>query len=111
VMGQDYIRTARAKGLSQCLVVGKPALRNAMIPPITLLGIQFGILIGGAVVTETVFARPGIGFMLVDAVLSKDLPLVQALIVYTTSAYILINLAVDLLYSAIDPRISLGKAA
>jgi ABC-type dipeptide/oligopeptide/nickel transport system permease component len=109
VMGQDYIRTARAKGLSQWLVIGKHALRNAMIPPITLLGIQFGILIGGAVVTETVFARPGIGFMLVDAVLSKDLPLVQALIVYTTSAYILINLAVDLLYSAIDPRISLGR--
>jgi ABC-type dipeptide/oligopeptide/nickel transport system permease component len=110
VMGQDYIRTARAKGLSQWLVVGKHAMRNAMIPPITLLGIQFGILIGGAVVTETVFARPGIGFMLVDAVLSKDLPLVQALIVYTTSAYILINLLVDLLYSAIDPRISLGRA-
>jgi peptide/nickel transport system permease protein len=111
VMGQDYIRTARAKGLARRVVVYKHALRNAMIPPLTLLGIQFGILIGGAVVTETVFARPGIGAMLVQAVLSKDQPLVQALIVYTTSAYIVINLVVDLLYSAIDPRISLGKPA
>jgi ABC-type dipeptide/oligopeptide/nickel transport system permease component len=111
VMGQDYIRTARAKGLSRWVVVYKHALRNAVIPPLTLLGIQFGILIGGAVVTETVFARPGIGAMLVQAVLSKDQPLVQALIVYTTSAYIVINLVVDLLYSAIDPRISLGKNA
>jgi ABC-type dipeptide/oligopeptide/nickel transport system permease component len=111
VMGQDYIRTARAKGLTRWVVVYKHALRNAMIPPLTLLGIQFGILIGGAVVTETVFARPGIGAMLVQAVLSKDQPLVQALIVYTTSAYIVINLVVDLLYSAIDPRISLGKSA
>jgi ABC-type dipeptide/oligopeptide/nickel transport system permease component len=111
VMGQDYIRTARAKGLARWVVVYKHALRNAMIPPLTLLGIQFGILIGGAVVTETVFARPGIGAMLVQAVLSKDQPLVQALIVYTTSAYIVINLVVDLLYSAIDPRISLGKNA
>jgi peptide/nickel transport system permease protein len=110
-LGQDYIRTARAKGLPERTVVYKHALRNAMIPPLTLLGIQFGILIGGAVVTETVFARPGIGAMLVQAVLSKDQPLVQALIVYTTSAYIVINLVVDLLYSAIDPRISLGKPA
>lgn len=110
VMGQDYIRTARAKGLARWVVIYKHALRNAMIPPLTLLGIQFGILIGGAVVTETVFARPGIGSMLVQAVLSKDQPLVQALVVYTTSAYIFINLLVDLLYSAIDPRISLGKA-
>jgi ABC-type dipeptide/oligopeptide/nickel transport system permease component len=111
VMAQDYIRTARAKGLARWVVICKHALRNAMIPPLTLLGIQFGILIGGAVVTETVFARPGVGAMLVQAVLSKDQPLVQALIVYTTSAYILINLVVDLLYGAIDPRISLGRAS
>src|SRR5262249_50590818 len=88
-MGQDYIPPAKAKGLARWRVVYPHARRTAVIPPVTLLGIQFGILIGGAVVTETVFARPGVGAMLVDAVLSKDLPLVQALVVYTTSAYIL----------------------
>ena len=110
-MGQDYIRTARAKGLSRAKVVFKHALRNAMIPPITLLGVQIGVLIGGAVVTENVFARPGLGTMLVDAVLTKDMPLVQALVVYTTAAYLLVNLTVDLLYGVIDPRIRLRRAA
>ncbi len=106
-MGQDYIRTARAKGAGPARVVLKHALRNAMIPPMTLLGIQVAVLIGGAVVTETVFARPGLGHMLVDAVLAKDIPLVQALVVYTAGAYIVINLLIDLLYGAIDPRIKL----
>ena len=110
-MGQDYIRTARAKGLSRAKVVFKHALRNAMIPPITLLGVQIGVLIGGAVVTENVFARPGLGTMLVDAVLTKDMPLVQALVVYTTAAYLLVNLTVDILYGVIDPRIRLRRAA
>ena len=110
-MGQDYIRTARAKGLSRAKVVFKHALRNAMIPPITLLGMQIGVLIGGAVVTENVFARPGLGTMLVDAVLTKDMPLVQALVVYTTAAYLLVNLTVDILYGVIDPRIRLRRAA
>ena len=110
-LGQDYIRTARAKGLPRAKVIFKHALRNAMIPPITLLGIQIGVLIGGAVVTENVFARPGLGTMLVDAVLTKDMPLVQALVVYTTAAYLLINLAVDLLYGLIDPRIRVGRTA
>jgi ABC-type dipeptide/oligopeptide/nickel transport system permease component len=109
-MGQDYIRTARAKGLSRAKIVFKHALRNAMIPPVTLLGVQIGVLIGGAVVTENVFARPGLGTMLVDAVLAKDMPLVQALVVYTTAAYLLVNLAVDILYGVIDPRIRLGRA-
>ena len=109
-MGQDYIRTARAKGLSRAKVVFKHALRNAMIPPITLLGVQIGVLIGGAVVTENVFARPGLGTMLVDAVLTKDMPLVQALVVYTTAAYLLVNLTVDILYGVIDPRIRLRRA-
>jgi ABC-type dipeptide/oligopeptide/nickel transport system permease component len=110
-MGQDYIRTARAKGLPRAKVIFKHALRNAMIPPITLLGIQIGVLIGGAVVTENVFARPGLGTMLVDAVLTKDMPLVQALVVYTTGAYLLVNLVVDLLYGLIDPRIRIGRTA
>ncbi|MHB2165913.1 ABC transporter permease [Alsobacter sp. R-9] len=110
-MGQDYIRTARAKGLPRARIVLKHALRNAMIPPVTLLGVQIGVLIGGAVVTENVFARPGLGTMLVDGVLTKDMPLVQALVVYTTAAYLFVNLMVDILYGIIDPRIRMGRAA
>ncbi len=110
-MSQDYIRTARAKGMPVATVIFKHALRNAMIAPLTLLGIQIAVLIGGAVVTENVFARQGLGTMLVDAVMTKDLPLVQALVVYTTAAYILVNLVVDLLYGAIDPRIRAGRTA
>ncbi len=108
-MGQDYIRTARSKGLPRIKVVLKHALRNAMIPPITLLGIQFAVLIGGAVVTENVFARPGLGTMLVDAVLAKDMPLVQALIVYKTAVYVLINVVIDLIYGIIDPRVRMER--
>ena len=93
VMAQDYIRTAYAKGLTAVRVVAKHAMRNAIIPPLTLLGIQFALLIGGAVVTETVFARPGIGRLLVLAVLEKDFPVVQGVVVLTTAAYVLINLA------------------
>ncbi len=110
VMGQDYIRTARAKGLPPAKIVLKHALRNAMIPPVTLLGIQFALLIGGAVVTENVFARPGLGTMLVDAVLTKDMPLVQALVVYKTAAYVIINVCIDLIYGAIDPRVRMERA-
>lgn len=109
-MNQDYIRTARAKGLSRSRIAFKHALRNALIPPVTLLGIQIAVLIGGAVVTENVFARPGLGTMLVDAVLTKDLPLVQALVVYTTAVYVIINLIVDLLYGVIDPRVQARRS-
>ena len=105
VMAQDYIRTAYAKGLTTVRVVAKHAMRNAIIPPLTLLGIQFALLIGGAVVTETVFARPGIGRLLVLAVLEKDFPVVQGVVVLTTAAYVLINLAIDIAYGIIDPRV------
>jgi ABC-type dipeptide/oligopeptide/nickel transport system permease component len=105
VMGQDYIRTAYAKGLTAARVVGRHAMRNAVIPPLTLLGIQFALLIGGAVVTETVFARPGIGRLLVQAVLEKDFPVVQGVVVLTTAAYVLINLLIDIAYGIIDPRV------
>jgi ABC-type dipeptide/oligopeptide/nickel transport system permease component len=105
VMAQDYIRTAYAKGLTVTRVIAKHAMRNALIPPLTLLGIQFALLIGGAVVTETVFARPGIGRLLVQAVLEKDFPVVQGVVVLTTAAYVLINLAIDIAYSIIDPRV------
>jgi ABC-type dipeptide/oligopeptide/nickel transport system permease component len=110
-MGQDYVRTARAKGLPRRKVILKHALRNALIPPVTLLGIQFALLIGGAVVTENVFARPGLGTMLVDAVLTKDMPLVQALIVYKTAAYVVINAVIDVIYGVIDPRVRMERAA
>jgi ABC-type dipeptide/oligopeptide/nickel transport system permease component len=105
VMTQDYIRTAHAKGLTALRVVAKHALRNAVIPPLTLLGIQFALLIGGAVVTETVFARPGIGRLLVLAVLEKDFPVVQGVVVLTTAAYVVINLLIDISYGIIDPRV------
>ena len=111
VMNQDYIRTARAKGLSHAVVVLKHAMRNAMIPPVTLLGVQFGLLITGAVITETVFARPGLGQLLLQSVLNKDIPLVQALVVYATGVYIVLNLIVDLLYGLIDPRIKLAQTS
>ena len=104
VMGLDYIRTARAKGLPEWRVVCKHALRNAAIPPLSLLGVQFALLIGGAVVTETVFARPGIGAMLVRAVLEKDYPVVEGITVLTTAAYVLVNVLIDALYVVLDPR-------
>lgn len=110
VMNQDYIRTARAKGLAHWVVVFKHAMRNAMIPPVTLLGVQFGLLITGAVITESVFARPGLGQLLLQSVLNKDIPLVQALVVYATGVYIVLNLIVDLLYGVIDPRIKLEQS-
>ncbi len=103
---QDYVRTARAKGLPPARVVLRHIGRNALIPPLTLLGTQFALLIGGAVVTERVFARPGLGAMLVEAVLTKDYPLVQGIVVVLTAAYLVINLVIDLLYGLIDPRIA-----
>jgi len=104
VLGQDYIVTARAKGLPQRIVVYRHALKNALIPVITVVGLQFGALLSGAVIIETVFARPGIGRLAVDAILNKDYPLVQGTILVAAAAYVLANLAVDLLYGVVDPR-------
>ena len=109
VLNQDYIRTARSKGISKYRIVLRHSLRNAMIPPVTLLGIQFGLLITGAVITEEVFARPGLGQLLLQAFLAKDIPLVQALVVYMTAVYIFLNLIVDFTYGIIDPRIRLER--
>ena len=111
VLNQDYIRTARSKGISKYKIIFKHAFRNAMIPPVTLLGIQFGLLITGAVITEEVFARPGLGQLLLQAILAKDIPVVQALIVYITAVYIFLNLFVDFTYGIIDPRIRLERKA
>lgn len=105
VLSQDYIRTARAKGLNQRMVIFKHALRNALIPVVTVAGLQFGTLLEGAVITETVFAWPGIGQLLVGSILARDYPVVQGAVLLIAVAFILINLLVDLLYSTIDPRI------
>lgn len=105
VIRQDYIRTARAKGLKESVVVYKHALRNALIPVITVIGLQMGVLMGGAVLTETVFAWPGIGSRLVDAILASDYPMVQGSIIFIASVFVVVNLVVDLLYAWLDPRI------
>jgi ABC-type dipeptide/oligopeptide/nickel transport system permease component len=107
VMHEDYIRTARAKGLSSRTVLTRHAMRNMLIPVVTVLGIQLGNLLGGAVIVETVFGWPGIGRLLVDAIAKRDYPLVQAAILFITTIFVLINLLVDLSYIYLDPRIRL----
>ena len=108
VLSQEYIVTARAKGLRGSAVVVRHALRNALIPTVTILGLQFGQLLAGTVVIETVFARPGIGRLIVSAILEKDFPLVQGIVLFIAISYVLINLLVDMLYAVLDPRIRLG---
>lgn len=105
VMRQEYITTARAKGLGQRVIIIRHALRNALIPVITMLGLQFGALLGGTVIIETVFSRRGLGRTIVDAIMWKDLPVVQATVLFTAVLYMLVNLAVDVSYAVIDPRI------
>jgi peptide/nickel transport system permease protein len=104
-LGQDYIRTARAKGLPERTVVFRHALRNAMIPVMTLLGLQFGALLAGAIVTETIFSWPGVGRLTVSAISNRDYPLVQGCILAVGLTYILVNLLTDLLYTLVNPRI------
>jgi ABC-type dipeptide/oligopeptide/nickel transport system permease component len=105
VLSQDYVRTARSKGLRERTVVLRHALKNALIPTLTVLGLQFGQLLGGAVITETIFARQGIGRLYVESILRKDFTMVQGLTLLIAVAYVLINLAVDVAYAAVDPRI------
>ena len=105
VIGQDYIRTAQAKGLPDRRVILKHALRNTLIPVITIIGIELGTLLGGAVITETIFAWPGIGRLAVTAIFQRDYPLVQATVLVTALVFVLSNLLVDLLYGWLDPRI------
>jgi peptide/nickel transport system permease protein len=104
----DYIRTARAKGLQERTVIWVHGLRNSLIVVVTIVGLQLGALISGAVVTERIFALPGFGKLTVDAVFQRDYPVIQAVVLVTATAYIVINLLVDLLYSLIDPRIRVG---
>ncbi len=105
VLSQDYTTTARSKGLKEQVVVIKHALKNALIPIITVVGLQFGMLLGGAVLTETVFAWPGVGRLIVDSILARDYPVIQGAILVFGLLYILVNLVVDLLYAYVDPRI------
>lgn len=107
VLSEDYVRTARAKGVAERRVVIHHALRNALIPVITLLGIDFGYLLGGAVITETIFAWPGVGRLAVQAIANKDIPLVQAIVIMMAFVFVFINLAIDLLYTVLDPRVRL----
>jgi ABC-type dipeptide/oligopeptide/nickel transport system permease component len=105
VLGQEYVRTARAKGLGETLVVARHALRNALVPILTVIGLQFGTLLGGAVLTESVFGWPGMGLLLIESIFSRDYTMVQGIVLVFSTLFILTNLAVDLLYVAIDPRI------
>ena len=104
VLSQDYIRTARAKGLPERRVVMHHGLRNALIPVVTVIGLQIGALLGGAVVTETVFAMPGLGRMLVEGIFQRDFPAVQGAVLFIVGAVLVVNLLTDLLYAVLDPR-------
>lgn len=105
VLGQDYVRTARAKGLRDRLVVMRHVLRNALVPIITIIGLQFGALLGGAVIVESVFSRPGLGRYTITAIQQRDFPQIQGIVLFAAVAYVFVNLAVDLFYAVIDPRI------
>jgi peptide/nickel transport system permease protein len=109
VLRQDYVRTARAKGLPARMVIGKHALLNALIPVVTVAGISMGVLLGGAVVIEQVFSLPGVGRLIVGAILRRDYPVIQGGLMLTATIFVLVNLAVDLLYAALDPRIRHGS--
>lgn len=110
VLQSNYIVAARAKGLSERIVIYRHALRNALIPVITIIGLQFGNLLAGTVIAETVFARRGLGRLIVNAILQKDLPLVQGAVLFTALIYVAVNLAIDISYAFIDPRIQYGSS-
>ena len=104
-LNQDYVRTARAKGLAERRVIGKHALRNSLIPVVTVIGLQFGALLGGALLTETVFSWPGIGKYTVDSIMKSDFPVVQGIVLLVAVVFVTVNLAADLVYALLDPRI------
>jgi len=110
VLSTDYVRTARAKGLSESVVVARHALRNALIPVITIVGIQFGRLLGGAVVTESIFAYPGIGRLVINSIANRDYPVVQATLMLVVLIFLITNIIVDASYAYLDPRVKLERA-
>jgi peptide/nickel transport system permease protein len=105
VLGQDYIRTARAKGLATRRLLFRHALRNSLLPIITLVGLEYGVALGGSVITETIFALPGVGGLAVQAIFNRDFPLIQAVVLFTAAVFVVVNFLVDMLYLAIDPRV------
>lgn len=105
VLAQDYVRTARAKGIAEALVIGHHALRNALIPVVTLVGLQFGYLLGGAIVIEEIFSLPGMGRLVLRSIAQRDFPLVQGVLLLAGTGVVLLNLCVDMLYLALDPRL------
>jgi peptide/nickel transport system permease protein len=108
VLNQDFLRTARAKGIGESAVILRHALRNGAIPIVTAIGLELGNLLGGAVITEAVFAYPGVGRLAVEAVVNKDVPLIQAVVFTVAAALLLLNIAIDFVYTALDPRVRLG---
>lgn len=110
VLHEDYIRTARAKGLSEYSVISRHAMRNAMLPVITLLGLQLGTLLGGAVITETVFGWPGVGQLTIEAIQRRDYHVVQACVLLISLSYVVVNILTDIVYAWVDPRIRLGDS-
>jgi peptide/nickel transport system permease protein len=105
VLSQDYVRTARAKGIAEALVIGHHALRNALIPVVTLVGLQFGYLLGGAIVIEEIFSLPGMGRLVLRSIAQRDFPLVQGVLLLAGTGVVVLNLCVDMLYLALDPRL------
>jgi peptide/nickel transport system permease protein len=105
VLNQDYIRTARAKGLATGRLLFRHALRNSLLPIITLVGLEYGVALGGSVITETIFALPGVGGLAVQAIFNRDFPLIQAVVLFTAAVFVAVNFLVDMLYLAIDPRV------
>jgi peptide/nickel transport system permease protein len=111
VLGQEYVTTARAKGLPEWVVLWQHALKNAFVPILTILGLEFGMLLGGAVIVETVFAWPGMGRLLVDSIFNRDFPLTQALVIFISVVLVVVNLGVDIMYTVLDPRIKFTGGA
>ena len=105
VLTQDYVQTARAKGVPERVVILRHALKNAFIPVVTVLGLQLGTLLSGAVLTETVFAWPGVGRLVVESILARDYPVVQGVVLLLATTFVILNLIVDLVYAWLDPRI------
>ncbi len=108
VLGQEYMKTAKAKGLSPGMVILKHGMKNALIPVVTIIGMELGTLLGGAVITETIFAWPGVGRLAVQAIYNRDYPVVQAAVFLLATIFVLVNLVVDILYTYLDPRVKLG---
>ncbi|HHM05277.1 MAG TPA: ABC transporter permease [Gammaproteobacteria bacterium] len=109
VLEEDYVRTARAKGLPSRVVIWRHALRNALLPVVTVLGLQLGVLLGGAVVTEIVFSWPGLGELTIEAIQKRDYPVVQGCVLFISAAYVVVNALTDLVYAWLDPRVRLGS--